>query len=172
MVPAATVHQQPMAQQTFTPPVHNQTDPQIKQKLSALEINVKSGRSEMNTINNNVEGLKTSLSDLMSKINDLNKNIAFLTDQVQLQQEQIAKLKQRPKKKVIRKKSKPKVSVKYYIQAIIPGRAWLMSTNGTTITVSEGTRVPGYGRVKLIDPHQGKVIMSSGKDILFSPSDT
>jgi intracellular multiplication protein IcmG len=61
---------------------------------------------------------------------------------------------------------------RYNIQAVIPGRAWLIATNGATLTVSQGTAIPGYGIVKLIDPVQGKVTTSSGQIIRFSQEDS
>ena len=63
-------------------------------------------------------------------------------------------------------------AVYYYIQAVIPGRAWLVSSQGLTITVREGTSVPGYGIVKLIDPNQGRILTSSGRTITFSQQDS
>ena len=60
----------------------------------------------------------------------------------------------------------------YYIQAVIPGRAWLIATNGSTLTVREGSTIPGYGIVRKIDPNLGKVFMSTGKVIRFSQLDS
>ena len=58
------------------------------------------------------------------------------------------------------------------MQAVIPGRAWLIANNGSTITVREGTPIPGYGIAKIIDPIKGRVMTSSGKEIRFSQDDS
>ncbi|HAF87135.1 MAG TPA: type IV secretion protein IcmG, partial [Legionellales bacterium] len=60
----------------------------------------------------------------------------------------------------------------YYIKAVIPGRAWLIAANGSTLTVSEGTNIKGYGMVKLIDSTQGRILTSSGRVIRFSQQDS
>jgi intracellular multiplication protein IcmG len=51
----------------------------------------------------------------------------------------------------------------YTVQAIIPGRAWLKSESGETITVAEGDTIKGYGRVVKIDPYDGVVNINTGQ---------
>jgi hypothetical protein len=51
----------------------------------------------------------------------------------------------------------------YTVQAIIPGRAWLKSDNGDTITVAEGDTVKDVGRITKIDPYDGVVEINTGK---------
>lgn len=147
-------------------------EPEITRKLDRLVFSDEANKNTLNSVKNTISSLQTTLDSLNLKINQLNNNISNLTEQVQQQHQQIVALKRKPKKRVrrVRRVVKPRIS--YAIQAIIPGRAWLMASNGTTITVSEGTLISGYGRVKLIDPHQGIVIMSGGKTIKFSSSDT
>ncbi|MFN7098565.1 MAG: hypothetical protein ACK4PR_13580, partial [Gammaproteobacteria bacterium] len=55
----------------------------------------------------------------------------------------------------------------YYVQAIIPGRAWLKNSSGQIITVAPGDPVPGYGTVTNIDAQNGVVTTSSGTKIVF-----
>ncbi len=50
----------------------------------------------------------------------------------------------------------------YTVQAIIPGRAWLRSDTGETLTVAEGDMVPSVGRVTKIDPYNGVVVLNTG----------
>ncbi len=54
----------------------------------------------------------------------------------------------------------PKVA--FNVQAIIPGRAWLKSDNGETLTVAEGDVIKGLGRVTKIDPYDGLVEINTG----------
>src|SRR5579872_1241436 len=58
----------------------------------------------------------------------------------------------------------PKIS--YTVQAIIPGRAWLKSDSGDTVTVAEGDMLKGYGRITKIDPYDGIVDIDTGSRIL------
>jgi hypothetical protein len=58
------------------------------------------------------------------------------------------------------------VKVSYNVQAIIPGRAWLRSDNGETVTVTEGEVVKGLGRVTKIDPYDGVVEINIGNKVI------
>jgi intracellular multiplication protein IcmG len=106
-------------------------------------------------------------------VSELNRMIAALSDKLDSQAKTIESLAAKP---VVRKThpivGRNKPLVQYNIQAVIPGRAWIVATNGTTLTVREGSKVPGYGLVKLIDPNQGRVITSSGRVIRFSQEDS
>ncbi|MCE3237705.1 MAG: hypothetical protein K0R24_686 [Gammaproteobacteria bacterium] len=54
----------------------------------------------------------------------------------------------------------------YAVQAIIPGRAWLKSESGDTVTVAEGDYLKNYGRVSKIDPYDGIVAIDTGKKVI------
>lgn len=54
----------------------------------------------------------------------------------------------------------------YTVQAIIPGRAWLKSESGETVTVAEGDVLRNYGRVTKIDPYDGVVNIDTGNKII------
>jgi len=54
----------------------------------------------------------------------------------------------------------------YSVQAIIPGRAWLKSDAGETLTVADGDVLKGVGRVSRIDPYDGVVAIDTGKKII------
>jgi intracellular multiplication protein IcmG len=54
----------------------------------------------------------------------------------------------------------------YTVQAIIPGRAWLKSEGGETVTVAEGDTLKGYGRIMKIDPYDGIVELDVGGKVI------
>jgi hypothetical protein len=54
----------------------------------------------------------------------------------------------------------------YTVQAIIPGRAWLKSEAGDTVTVAEGDLLKAYGRVTKIDPYDGIVAIDTGSKVI------
>ncbi len=54
----------------------------------------------------------------------------------------------------------------YSVQAIIPGRAWLKSDSGETVTVAEGDILRDYGRVTKIDPYDGVVDIDTGSKVI------
>ena len=148
---------------------------QIKQKLSDLERSQQTIRTEVSTVGNQLGGVSTNLSNLSDKIANLNQMVESLSSKLEQQANVITVLTERakPKPKVKHSKViKTPLGPGYFIQAIIPGRAWLIAKNGSTITVREGSAIPGYGIVQLIDPNQGRVLTSSGQIIKFSQQDS
>lgn len=147
---------------------------QVEQKLASLEVSQQTITSNLGSVSNQVGSLNQNVTNLAAKVAELNGVIANLNEKLAEQSQQIQQMtiKVRP---VVRPHVYPKKSKHgnyYFIQAIIPGRAWLMNTNGSTLTVREGTIIHGYGMVKLIDAEQGRVVMSSGQIIRFSQADS
>jgi intracellular multiplication protein IcmG len=147
--------------------------------------------SDLDAVRENQKNLENNLSSINQQVNQLNNQISSLTANNQVLQQQLAELQNKQMlminaidKLIVTQKTKPiskpyHVSqrhiqpphvhhVHYYIQAIIPGRAWLINTQGNTITVKVGSKVPNYGVVDKIDPLQGRVITSSGKILRFN----
>ena len=60
----------------------------------------------------------------------------------------------------------PGPKIAYSVQAIIPGRAWLRSDSGETLTVAEGDAIRGVGRVTKIDPYDGIVEINTGNRVV------
>lgn len=152
---------------------------QISQKLSVLEVNQQTVRSQVMSVSSQLEGVNLNVNDLTSKIAALSQMVATLTEKVDEQSQTIARLTARtvrPKPPIVpqrRAAITTRNQPTYYIQAVIPGRAWLITENSTaTLTVREGTVIAGYGTVKLIDPLQGRVLTSSGRVIRFSQQDS
>lgn len=149
-------------------------EPEITQKLSLIDSSQQNLRSEIVSISNQLTGVNTSINALSSQIEQLNRMISALSVRIDEQAGQLDKLtirnQPKPTKKITHRVMVP--GKKYYIQAVIPGRAWLIAQNGTTLTVREGSEIPGYGTVKLIDPNQGRITTSSGQIIKFSQTDS
>ncbi len=61
-------------------------------------------------------------------------------------------------------RGEPKIN--YTVQAIIPGRAWLKSESGDTVTVAEGDILRNYGRITKIDPYDGIVEIDTGNRVV------
>lgn len=177
--PKPIVVQQPVTQPTPVVPVEtvkpSVTEQELAQRVSALELGQQSLRSDLNSASEQLSGLNTNITELSDKINHLADAMTALTQRVEEQSTQIELLTERtkPQKVVVRTSPVKRAPLpQYFIQAVIPGRAWLISTNGSTLTVREGTLIAGYGVVRLIDAHQGRVLTSSGRVIRFSPQDS
>lgn len=176
-VPApAAVQVRPLTSPVATPaPVTSEpnVDVQISQKLSAIEVSQQSMRTDVSSVSSQIGGINTNLNTLVAKIAELDGIISNLSAKLDDQARVIEQLTaRRQAKKVHYAPRKAAHYPKYYIQAVIPGRAWLIATNGATLTVREGTIIAGYGMVKLIDPNQGRIITSSGQVIRFSQEDS
>jgi hypothetical protein len=50
----------------------------------------------------------------------------------------------------------------FVVHAVIPGRAWLKSSKGQIITLTEGEIIGNYGKILVIDAANGVVLTSSG----------
>lgn len=150
------------------------TSAPLQQKLTTIEQNQQNVHNEVVTINNQMTGVNNNVHTIMMKMNELNQIIAQLNQRVDSQSQMIEHLvaKARARRKPPQAHLPPQMMPKLFLQAIIPGRAWLIATNGATLTVREGTVIPGRGVVRMIDPLQGRVTLSSGQVIRFSQDDS
>lgn len=175
IIPPEPIQQQPVVQQP--PPQVVQESSALQQKVASIESSQQTVQSEVSSMNQQVSNINNNVNSLNEQITKLNQVISDLNNQVEKQSEVInvlierTKPKPKPVKRVIHiKPVSPQIN--YYINAVIPGRAWLIGTNGSTLTVREGSKIAGYGTVKLIDSIQGRVLTSSGRVIRFSQEDS
>ena len=151
---------------------------EVSQKLAALESAQQQMQTEFVSSHSQLSGISTNINEIMTKVSELNNTISLYASKVEEQSREIEKLtaeaaamkKARTPHVVHHKVTTP--PLKYYIQAVIPGRAWLIANNGSTLTVREGTVIAGLGMVKLIDARQGRVVIGSGRVIRFSQEDS
>jgi intracellular multiplication protein IcmG len=164
--------QAPVIQKTIDiVPQNDQTDRLMNIKRN-VESNISSMREQINQLSNQVNNLNTTNQALINQLSDLT---AKLQASQQVIEELLAAKKAQPiirKTKPMASKTMPKLDkVSYFVQAVIPGRAWLVNSQGATLTVRVGSKVPGFGVVHRIDALQGRVTMSSGHVIAFSQAD-
>ncbi len=143
----------------------------LKEEQVRIENELSSIRTQMNTITQN-------MSDMATKMNDVKQTMLVLSERLEQQSNQMGRLQAMSRSRRTASSTPPArrapVAPKptYSIQAIIPGRAWLMSSQGKPLTVSKGSVVPGYGTVRLINAEVGRVFTSSGRVIRFSQADS
>jgi intracellular multiplication protein IcmG len=166
--------QQPMPVVEPVQPVVLENNPELTRKVSAIELSQASVRTEVGAVSQQVNAVSNNINSLNNQIANLNQVITNLSGQLSKQTEEITLLMQRTQpKRVVKPVIKSIVQrITYTIQAVIPGRAWLIGSNGSTLTVREGSKVEGYGVVKLIDSIDGRVLTSSGQVIKFSQEDS
>lgn len=151
----------------------SETEKELENKVSSIEASQQSLRAELSTLNDQIGSINNNINSLSTQVANLNQIVSNLSNQLAAQADAMQKVVVRPQpKRVIRLPRHATEQIIYNVQAIIPGRAWLIGSNGSTITVREGTRIAGYGVVKLIDSMQGRVLTSSGRIIKFSQEDS
>ncbi len=154
------------------------SDSGMAKKLNSLEQEQSNMNSTLQTVNNQVSSMNSTVSDVSSKISALSAHLTALSDRLDTQTREIERLtalntkRHTVKYSRIHQRGLPSTVVMYSIQAIIPGRAWLIASNGSSMTVREGSPVAGYGVVRLIDAERGRILTSSGRIIRFSQVDS
>jgi hypothetical protein len=131
-------------------------DNAIKQRIVNLE-------RDLATANQNTSAANAGMSKLQSDIAALNAAIQDISNQLKVQAEE--REKREAKASVKKQRTQPKLesaNPTLNVYAIIPGRAWLRTANGKTITVTEGDNAGEYGKVLKIDAGNGVVVTSSG----------
>jgi intracellular multiplication protein IcmG len=144
----------------------------VTNRLSALEEQNSNFQSGIEKLNSQVSDLQTAVANINSQISSLSQGIQNIEDKLAEQQSKEAALhavrihKHKIRMHVIR------IRPIYFVRAIIPGRAWLSTSHGGTVTVRLGDNLPGYGVVQAIDPVQGTITTSVGAIIGYSPGDS
>lgn len=147
-------------------------------KVDALERERTRLNADVLLMHQQLRDVTQSVSDMTASINDIKQSMLTMSEKMEQQSERMIRLqatqhaKKRATSSAARTKAVKTKRTRYVIQAIIPGRAWLMSSTGETLTVSRGSSVPGYGDVRLINPKLGRVFTSSGRVIQFSQADS
>ncbi|MBS0359408.1 MAG: hypothetical protein JSS53_09080 [Proteobacteria bacterium] len=162
----------PVPAATPTPVISSAETVAHAKKLDEISAATQQNKEDIGILKASIVDFKNNLSDIDSRFSDLNFTIQNLTKQVSQLQDQLNAFQKLYEE--AHKKKQPKKAVelpKYFIEAIIPGRAWLKLKNDTRITVSQGDFITGYGVVTAINPESGTISTSSGRIIEYSPSD-
>ncbi|EKD74653.1 MAG: IcmG (DotF) [uncultured bacterium] len=143
----------------------------LENRLANVEEGNASVEARVQRTNASLADLQNNLAVMSSQIATLNSTLQDLVSQVTQQQSELHVLGNNQTKKERESVSKQAPVIKpqiLFIQALIPGRAWLSTQEGgMSMTVKEGDAIPTYGVVNSIDPVQGVVNTSSGRTIVF-----
>lgn len=155
---------------TQVPSVSNQYSDSSKSQ-SNLQAQVDALSMQVSNLNANINNIAASIRTVSNQLSQLEETVSNESRVSAGLSHQIKQL--RPQKKMTTAHTRMPVHiVQYYLQAVIPGRAWLRSSDGDTFTVSQGTSLPQYGVVRYIDALHGRVLTSSGQVIKFSQADS
>lgn len=109
------------------------------------------------SLNSTVETINTDFSDLKGDITTVQRSIAKVNKFVREEDYDLTRGNDSYDESKIMYQAP-----EYVVHAIIPGRAWLKSTSGKIVTVTEGQSLGNYGNIAVIDTENGTVVTSSG----------
>jgi len=119
-------------------------------------------------VDNELNALQGKLQDMNARMANMESTLTRLSQMIQ--ELKTAKPQAANGNAPMKARAKPFVpKMNFSVQAIIPGRAWLKSENGDTVTVTQGDILQGYGRVVKIDPYDGNVQVDVGGRIISLP---
>lgn len=130
------------------------------QLIAQLQMQYMQRLNEFSTQNKNLQSQVTSLNArVVNMEGELNQLIQILTHEFRARSAPppTPAAPPPPRPQVVEQ-----IRSSFNVQAIIPGRAWLKSENGDTVTVAEGDVVKNLGRVTRIDPYDGVVEINTG----------
>lgn len=122
------------------------------QKIADTETQTNAMHGKMEELNKRINHMEASLSQITQLLQGVSKSQAS------------GVMGSAPVSNSTTRPTEPRMI--YSVQAIIPGRAWLKSEAGDTVTVAEGDYLKGYGRVTKIDPYDGIVAIDTGSKII------
>ena len=155
-LPKATSPAQQGASMQQVAPVPVATESEVT-RLNDVIVLQQQGMDQMQA---SINALQESVSTLNGTIGDLNQK---MTDAM-------SKAAQKPaaRPKAVAMMPAEPIRPVYTIRALVPGRAWLQTSNGQSITVINGDQIPGYGSVQDIDLNAGQVVLSDGTIIGYN----
>ena len=156
--------QQPTQQQSL---VSMQQDQQnaLMNKMNRISQTASNTQSVENQLQNEISALKVLLNQSNESNKAMKSAMIALAQQVESLSAQVKKATTAPSHI---KKLPPAPVLTFHLRAIIPGRAWLVGSDGETNSVVVGDTVKNYGKVTAIEVDAGKVLTSSGKVITYN----
>ena len=142
---------------------------QIEQAQTVVQQKIDAAAQEMASNHDQLLGLRDAVSKAQQDISSVSQNVSQLT--VAMQQLLLEIQQLNPPSKIKSKKKATKPLAIYHIRAIVPGRVWLESADGKSVTLRVGNKLEGYGTVEVISPQQGMVLMSDGSYIQYGVND-
>lgn len=146
-----------------------QTDT-LNTEISKLQKQNKQDAAQLNQLQTKVNELGLTLGNLNESVRGLGQMVKILTDDMTNLKAAQSKPKV-VKRAPVRRVRQVRAPI-YYLGAVVTGRAWLKTADGKTTTVKVGDSLAGYGRIRVIDPRNGRVTTSSGKVIRYSKADS
>ncbi len=157
--------------QPVVQPVAQTPSPEMVNALSNLKQSEQGSENSINQLQSQVQSLQNQLNQTTSQQGQTNQAMLALVQQMKILSQDVKTLTAK-KAPASHKKAVPTPPpIVFHLKAIVPGRAWIMSNDGLSESVSVGDTVPQYGTVQAVDANRGFVLTSSGKVIQYGPYD-
>lgn len=129
-----------------------------KAKIEAFENKSNALDQTLNQQQQTISQLQTNMEALQESVNTVNNSVGTLSQKMDALDSKLTK----PVVKPLVRSAPIQPPVNYIIRAMVPGRAWLQGSNGSSLSVAVGNEVPGHGTVADIQLNSGQVTMSDG----------
>ena len=150
-------------------PVNNNLDAKADTERNRLD-HLAQGQLDVQSA---IRSLDSEISDVQASLASVNNQLVQVNDEIQslnTGQEFLIQKQTKPIRKAEEKKKETPKAI-YYVRAMIPGRVWLTTQEGSTLTLGIGDKLTGYGIIDAINPDQGIITLSSGAVIGYNPDD-
>jgi intracellular multiplication protein IcmG len=151
--------------------IPTKVDQEVSEQMFQLQERSQQLMQELKTQHNATRdrfvSLEEKIEGLDSNMNDLRDAMRSLSSQIEkLEVAERIRAKRQVQEQQVREQ-KIRAEQQYFVEAVIPGRAWLRAYDGSALTVTVGEIVPGYGKVTSINSYSGVVSTSSGNEIHY-----
>ena len=155
-----------------TPTVTHEHVKALRQGMGLLEQRSADTQTTVTSLNSSLSNMQSQVNNMSEQLGSVTETLHTITKLLDTQQQHLAQIRKsvaKPRRAVKHSAHMQREAARthYYLQAAIPGRAWLIRADGSTRTVSQGSKIAGYGFVRRIDPVRGTVMTSSGYTIKF-----
>lgn len=132
---------------------------EISQTIAKLNTDISAMDNRILAVTNATSSLSKDLGQVKSEVNRHKPgNVVAASDTIERMDEELFVAKRRQAAPGCPMPEEPE----YMVHAVIPGRAWLKTSKGQIVTVTEGETVGNYGKVLVIDAANGVVLTNSG----------
>ncbi len=154
---------QPKVQATAMPEFQQRT--MLVDKINHLAQTTSNTQQLENQLQTQINEFNRLLHQSAQSNQAIKKAMMALTQQVAHLSTQVKKATTMPNHI---KKLPPAPVLKFHLRAVIPGRAWIEGSEGSTASVTVGSKIKNYGIVRAIEVKAGRVLTSSGKVITYN----
>jgi negative regulator of sigma E activity len=173
---APTAQQQLMASaptpvkqvQQPAPVVVKQVAPSVsKRQFQSVSTAVMGNKNNLNALQSRLGNISAKQADTDDAISQLSSQVQQIQSQNQQLIAQVKLMEKREQDRIKKEVYKKTHYVRYHVQALESGRAWLMGSDGMARTVAVGNVLPHYGKILSIDVDNGTVVTSSGDTLKY-----